>query len=48
MLPANFLSATTVERLLAGLNQDRDFYGFAREMREAFRSHVKEERARRA
>lgn len=45
--PAGFLPATTVDPLLAGLNQDRDFYGFAREMREALRTQVKEERTRR-
>ena len=45
--PAGFLPATTVDPLLAGLNQDRDFYGFAVEMREAFRKQIKEERAKR-
>lgn len=39
--------AANLDKLVETLNSSRDFYGFLRQVRKAFKEHVEQERARR-
>ena len=42
--PPSFLPSTVLAPLLTSLNASRDFYGFARAMRRAFRDEIRVEK----